>query len=223
MNRPILLLVLFAVSFANPFLEADEKETVSSTTEQQPLDDVSARRIIIQFTSPQSPKMSHEDRCLLARAYNELGENKKAFEALNPVPEEYLAANHKLGAKRIYYHNLVHNVEKSEYFVGYLAFVQRCIDKDYPGKRIWLLWKASILCRTSVRRTSDAKDEIPAFKIVDYNQYEQAYETLKQGLAVPSSKSDDIDIFGPLFPIEPMANHFPRMHKEPRFKRLLGI
>jgi tetratricopeptide (TPR) repeat protein len=185
---------------------------------QSPID-ASAKRMVLQFTHPNSPELSNDDRCLLAKAYNQLGENKKAFDAFLPIPEEYLSAKHKLGAKRIYYHNLVFNTEASEHFVGYLAFVQRCIDNEYANKRVWLIWKASILCRTSVKRTGESGSGNPRYQIVDRNQYEQAYEILKKALAIPPKKDVDIDMFEPRIDL---PNHFPVMHEEPRFERLFG-
>lgn len=139
-----------------------------------------ANRATAEFICHEPGALSNEELCDLAHVYNELHQDKKAFDTLSSVPESYLVKENKLGAKLIYYHNMLNEPNAATYHVGYLAFIQRCIDKNYGQRRIWLFCKASILCRTSVSSTEAGPEKDAQPDISDGNQYEYAFEILKQ-------------------------------------------
>lgn len=200
-----MIVMLFALDPSTSAVPIDSEET--------------ANRATAEFISHEPGALSNEELCDLAHVYNELHEDKKAFDTLNSVPESYLAKNNKLGAKFIYYHNMLNKPDAAAYHVGHLAFIQRCIDKHYGQRRIWLFYKASILCRTSVKSPEAGPEKDAQPVISDRNQYEYAFETLKQAAETRPVKG----ITGPNMST-PDSFHarewFPVMHKEARFEKV---
>ena len=164
-------------------------------------------------------KLSNEDLIRLALAYNELGDNTRSFDAINRVPESYLAEKGKLDIKNVALINVKSSLDDDKACLLHLAFLDRCIDRRYDNLGLWYFRKARLLCRMSVAKEFPNRNIIVEQRIIDREQYEYAYETLKRAFEAEPNllrlKSAVVDI---LF----IETSFPILSSEARFKKLMG-
>jgi hypothetical protein len=173
-----------------------------------------AEKVVTQLTKQDFAKLSNEDLTRLATAYNELDDPMRALAAINRIPESYLAEKGQLIDKAI----LLANVSSSPgadkvNLLKELAFLDRCIDRRYGNPGLWYWRKAKLLCGDSVFSLPNAEPSI-----VDREQFEHAYETLKRAfeaepnlLALASVRADR----------RCSPQDFPILNSEPRFKKLM--
>jgi hypothetical protein len=173
-----------------------------------------AEKVVAQLTNQDIAKLSKEELIRLATAYNELDDATRALDAINRIPESYLAEKGKLIDKAI----LLANVSSSPgadnvSLLKELAFLDRCIDRRRGNPGLWYWRKAKLLCRNSVLSLPNV-----APSIVDREQFEHAYETLKRAfevepnlLALDSVRADR----------RCSPQDFPILNSEPRFKKLM--
>jgi hypothetical protein len=179
-----------------------------------------AEKTVAQLTGQDFARLSSEDFIRLALAYNELGENPKALDAINRVPESYLARRGQLRLKAVCLHNVNSSARPGQAgLLKELAFYDRCIDRRYGNLGLWYWRKAKLLCRTSV--TVDLPTgglAKPQMRVVDREQYEYAYEMLERAFKVEPNllrlESVGVEAF--------WAGDFPMLSSEARFKKLMG-
>ena len=94
-----------------------------------------------------------------------------------------------------------------------LAFLDRCIDCRYPNPGLWYYLKARLLCRTSVSFLPNAEPSI-----VDREQFEYAFETLKRAFEVEPKL---LDVPWVRANRRHSPQDFPILRSEPRFKKLM--
>jgi tetratricopeptide (TPR) repeat protein len=165
-------------------------------------------------------KLSNEDLIRLALAYNELGDNTRCLDVINRVPESYLAEKGKLDLKATAFGNANSSLSDDKAFLlRWLAFLDRCIDRRYDNLGLWYWRKARLLCRTSVATEFHNRNLAVEQRIIDREQYEYAYETLKRAFEAEPNllrlKSAGVEF---LF----IQESFPILSSEARFKKLMG-
>jgi len=190
--------------------DTKREEAISRAAKEK----AAAEKVVAELTRQDSAKLSKEDLMSLATAYNELDDHTRALDAINRIPESYLAEKGKLINKAI----LLINVNSSPgadkvNLLKELAFLDRCIDRRYGNPGLWYWYKAKLLCGNSVLSLPNAEPSI-----VDREQFEYAYETLKRAfevepklLALPSVRADR----------RHSPQDFPILRSEPRFKKLM--
>lgn len=186
-----------------------------------------AERLVAELLARDFVMLSNTDRLWLCRAYNELGQHTDALRIVNSIPEEWLAKNNELDAKATCYHNVNYDGgtskdRPSSRFANELAFIQRCLDKGYGSRGVWLSRKAGLLCRTSAHYPVMPPDAArfggePFPVIHDREQYEDAFETLKKAFAA-EPRLIEIEAF--TFQFAPDAE-FPVLSQEDRFQDLM--
>jgi hypothetical protein len=165
-------------------------------------------------------KLSNEDLIRLALAYNELGDNPRCLDVINRVPESYLAEKGKLDIKAVAYSNANSSLgDDKAFLLRRLAFLDRCIDRRCDNLGLWYLRKATLLCQTSVATEFHNRTLTVEQRIIDREQYEYAYETLKRAFEAEPNllqlKSARVEV---LF----VQSSFPILSSEARFKKLMG-
>jgi tetratricopeptide (TPR) repeat protein len=178
-----------------------------------------AEKAVAELTQKDFGKLSHEEFIRLALAYNELGDKARSLEAINRVPESYLAKKGKLDLKAIAFHNVNCSLSGDKAsLLRELAFLDRCIDRRYDNLGLWYWRKAKLLCRTSVSTEIRTRPPGAEQRIIDREQYEYAYETLKKAFEVePNLQS--LDSVGAAFL---WSQDFPILSSEARFQKLMG-
>jgi hypothetical protein len=139
---------------------------------------------------------------------------------INLVPESYLAEKGNLDIKAVAFGNASSSLSDDKAFLlRWLAFLDRCIDRRYDNLGLWYLRKARLLCRTSVATEFHHRTLAVEQRIIDREQYEYAYETLKRAFEAEPNllrlKSAGVDF---LF----IETSFPILSSEARFKKLMG-
>src|SRR5262245_38227197 len=87
-----------------------------------------ARKLIKELTAAEKTTLTNDERLALARAYNEIGKDQEAVDAIIPIPEPWLNANNALKSKMAFYHNMLNEPNATKYYAGYLAFLDRCLE-----------------------------------------------------------------------------------------------
>jgi hypothetical protein len=94
-----------------------------------------------------------------------------------------------------------------------LGFLDRCIDRRYPNPGLWYYLKARLLCQTSVSSLPNAEPSV-----VDREQFEYAFETLKRAFEVEPKL---LDVPWVRANRRHSPQDFPILRSEPRFKELM--
>jgi tetratricopeptide (TPR) repeat protein len=177
-----------------------------------------AQKAVAELAQKDFGKLSHDEFIRLALAYNELGDNTRSLEAINQVPEAYLAKKGKLDLKAIAFHNVNFSLSGDKAsLLRELAFLDRCIDRRYDNLGLWYWRKAKLLCRTSVTTEFHNRPSGAELRVIDREQYEYAYEMLKKAFEVePNLLSLDSVAAEFLW-----SQDFPILSSEPRFKKLM--
>ena len=98
-------------------------------------------------------------------------------------------------------------------FLKELAFLDRCIDRRYGNPGLWYWRKAKLLCGNSVSSLPNVEPSI-----VDREQFEHAYETLKRAFEVEPKL---LDVPWVRANRRHSPQDFPILRSEPRFKKLM--
>lgn len=190
-----------------------------------------AEQAVAELTQKDLRQMTHEDYIRLFRAYNELGPALPALHAIKHVPEAYLAKHDQLGCKVTAFHNANFPYEFNGLVFFYdggpqipesvsqeLLFYDRCIDRCYGNIGEWYWRKARLLCRMSVRATYSQFSSSTLHEVVNREQFEVAFETLRLAFEVEpnllqlDSLQTDLMFSG---------SDFPLLKDEPRYKQLI--
>jgi hypothetical protein len=173
-----------------------------------------AEKVVADLARQDPAKLSKEDLVRLSLAYNELGDLTRALDAINQIPESYLAEKGKLIDKAIALANVNSRPGADKVnLLKELAFLDRCIDRRYPNPGLWYYLKARLLCRTSVSSLPNAEPSI-----VDREQFEYAFETLNRAFEVEPKL---LDVPWVRANRRHSPQDFPILRSEPRFKKLM--
>jgi hypothetical protein len=187
--------------------------------ERRAQEKAAAEKTVAHLTKQDFGKLSAGDFVRLALAYNELGDNPAALDAINRAPESYLAKHGRLDLKAVCLHNVNSSGTDRAGLLRELAFYDRCIDRHYGNVGLWHWRKASLLCRASVSvdlpRGALAR---PGPRVVDREQYEYAYETLERAFKAEPG----LLRLGTVGVEDFWASDFPLLSSEARFKKLMG-
>lgn len=154
----------------------------------------------------------------LAYAYNELGNNQLALDAICRVSDEVLAEKKQLDMKATCFHNASSGNDQSSR-LRELAFIDRCLDKKYGNQGVWLWRKASLVCQSSVDTRVLAGSVVgdnPG-RIIDREQYEYSFELLQRAFSVEPQLLT-LSGIGPEFT---RSQDFPLLSSEARFQELM--
>lgn len=212
-------MLLIPFLFSSLLLAADNEEDAKRKEylARREAEKAAAEAAVKELTVRDEEKMSADDYIRLAMAYNELGDNPKALEAILKVKDEVLAAKKSLESKAIYFHNVSHSdrgVKARE-----LAFIDRCLDRRWGNQGVWLWRKAKVICQTSVEPAVPTRgDQIggPA-RIIDREQFEYSFELLQQAFAAEPNLYHLAGVGHDFM----WPSDFPVLSEEPRFKEMM--
>jgi hypothetical protein len=211
---PILLLAIATTILADEDSPARKAKLARDAAEK-----AAAEKTIAELSQRNYGTLTSDEFIRLAYAYNHAGNNRLAMDAMNRVPDAYLAEKKELDFKATCFHN-VKSEDKGASRVRELAFIDRCLDKKWGNQGVWLWRKAKVLCQTSV--TTNLGPGFPGgggpqFTITDKEQYEYAFEVLKRAFEV-EPKLKDLDSVG----VDWLwSQDFPGLSSEQRFKDLM--
>jgi hypothetical protein len=156
-----------------------------------------AQRAIDELAKRQPSEMTPADYYRLFRAYNELGPGQAALEAINQIPEAYLAEHKLLDSKVTAFHNVNFSIDVSEpmfqlnippqvprSILQELLFYDRCLDRGYGNAGEWYWRKAKRLCRMSVWTSYSRFTNSTHSYVINREQYEYAFELVQRAFEV---------------------------------------
>jgi hypothetical protein len=164
--------------------------------------------------------LTPDENIRLSLAYNELGNNELALEAVCRVPDAVLAEKKQLELKAICFHNVHSSGGKQELNrLRELAFIDRCLDRGWGNQGVWLWRKAKVVCQASVAPAIPTRGDVigEEERILDREQYEYSFELLQQAFKVEPKLRELSDVSHDFM----WPGEFPLLHKEPRFLKLM--
>lgn len=220
------LLAILLMTCLAAVVRADDPER-EEYLRQRAAEKATAEAIVAELTR-EDRRNTPDDWLRLTRAYNELGDHAKCLEAIWHVPESYLAEHGELELKAVVYHNVNFGYANNPFFVGFLEqynrnqlwgqellFFDRCIDRGYVNKGVWLYRKAKLLCRSSVETYYFGSGR-PMHDVRDRERYEHAFALLERAFEVEPNL---LEIHAIQRDVE-FGNKFTLLETEPRFQRL---
>jgi len=213
-HRASLVFVVLAVSVSPAFSEedADEKAYLAKRAAKTAAAEQTVKDLTRNYAT-----LTADDWIRLAYAYNELGDNRLALNAICRVSDKVLAEKKQLDLKATCFHNVNYGQDKTNW-IRELAFIDRCLDKKYGNQGVWLWRKARDLCQSSVTRASIIGGELSSDVIIDREQYEYSFELLERAFAAQPDLIE-LDYVGVDFL---WGQDFPLLSDEPRFKELMN-
>jgi hypothetical protein len=185
----------------------------------KPLSTDAAKKIVADLTQRDFATLLPADFVLLCQAYNQLGDDLRAIDAINRVPEAYLAKKGHLDLKATVLHNVnFRSQRESASLLRELAFYDRCIDRGYANRGLWYWRKASLLCRTSVETAVRPGVDTGEPRVLDREQYEYAFEILKRAFETEPNLLNLDSVSAEFL----WSSSFPLLSTERRFKKLMG-
>ena len=212
----LLPVVFIAVSLSTALSEDDaaRKEYLANRAAEK----AAADHAVKEISARDYATVSADEFIRLAYAYNELGDNPLALDAVCRVSDEVLAEKKQLDLKAICFHNVSSGDDKTNR-IRELAFIDRCLDRKYENQGVWLWRKAKVICQSSVAHAIPTRgDQIGSeAHMIDREQYEYSFELLKRAFEV-EPKLYNLAGVGHEFM---WAGDFPQLSGEPRFKELM--
>src|SRR5436190_2119110 len=208
----IVFLFIVSISLADEDSPARKAKLARDAAEK-----AAAEKTIAELSQRNYGTLTSDEFIRLAYAYNHVTNNRLAMDAINRVPDAYLAEKKQLDFKATCFHN-VKSDDNGASRVRELAFIDRCLDKKWGNQGVWLWRKAKLLCQTSVTlNLGPGFANGPQFTISDKEQYEYSFEVLKRAFEV-EPKLKDLDSVG----VDWLwSQDFPGLSTEQRFKDLM--
>lgn len=214
-SRLAILAFLASVSMASDGDESDERKAYLA---KRAAEKAEAEQTVKELTVRDYATVSADEFIRLSRAYNELGDNRLALDAVCRVSDEVLAAKKQLDLKAICFHNVNSGDDKTN-LIRELAFIDRCLDRKYGNQGVWLWRKAKVICQSSsVPAVLTRGDLIGSeAQIIDREQYEYSFELLQRAFEVEPN----------LFHLAGVGHEFmwgqdfPLLSGEARFKEMM--
>ena len=212
-SLPVLLLAVFLSTAVSEDDAARQAYLAKRAAEK-----AAAEQAVKELTARDYATLSADEFIRLSYAYNELGDNPLALDAVCRVSDEVLAAKKQLDLKAICFHNVSSGDDKTSR-LRELAFIDRCLDRKYDNQGVWLWRKAKVICQSSISPAILTRgDRIGnEARIIDREQYEYSFELLKRAFEV-EPKLFHLAGVGHDFM---WGSDFPLLSGEPRFKELM--
>jgi hypothetical protein len=177
-----------------------------------------AERAVKELSARDYGTLTADEFIRLAYAYNELGDNLLALDAVCRVPDDVLAKKKQLDLKAICFHNVRSSEDMAAHFRE-LAFIDRCVDKKYDNQGVWLWRKASLLCQSSVSPAAlTIGDQIGSgARVIEREQFEYSFELLERAFQVEPKLWRQAGVAQEFM----WSQGFPLLCDEPRFKELM--
>jgi tetratricopeptide (TPR) repeat protein len=177
-----------------------------------------AEQTVKELTVRDYATVSADDFIRLALAYNELGDNRLALDAVSRVSDDVLAQKKQLDLKAICFHNVSSGDDKTAR-IRELAFIDRCLDRSYPNQGVWLWRKAKVVCQSSVSLAIHTRGDVigEEARVIDREQYEYAFELLERAFKTEPNLFNLAGVGHEFM----WGQDFPLLSKELRFKELM--
>jgi hypothetical protein len=216
MYRWILPLVVLTSLVSTTLAEDDEARKANLA--RRAAEKEAAEKAVKELSARNYGTLTADEFIRLAYAYNELGNNHLALDAICRVSDDVLAEKKQLDMKATCFHNANSGDDKSNR-LRELAFIDRCLDKKYGNQGVWLWRKARVVCQSSVDTRLFAGSVAGEHhgRILDREQYEYSFELLQRAFAV-EPKLLTLSGIGPEFT---RSQDFPLLSDEARFKELM--
>ena len=208
---PLAVLAAF-VSTAVAEDDADRKAYLAKRAAEK----AAAEMAVKELSARDYATLNADEFIRLTYAYNELGDNRLALDAVCRVSDDVLAVKKQLDLKATCFHNVNFGNDKSSR-VRELAFIDRCLDKKYGNQGVWLWRKAKLVCQASVAPAQLTLPDATEAHIIDREQYEYSFELLQRAFVV-EPKLLSLAGVGPEFT---WSQDFPLLCDEARFKELM--
>lgn len=218
MSRCLPSFLFLAFSLSAAFAEDEDSAERKAYLAKRAAEKGAAEKAVKELGARDYGTLAADEFIRLAYAYNELGDNRLALDAICRVPDEVLAEKKQLEMKSICFGNLSSGGDKSLQ-LRELAFIDRCLDKKYGKEGVWLWRKARLLCQASVAPAIPTRGDVIGHErsIIDRQQYEYSFELLQRAFAAEPKLLSLVEI-GPSFSRD---LDFPVLSDEARFKVLM--
>jgi len=211
-------MMILPLIFAANLFAADDDAKGKQYEAKRAAEKAAAELAVKELTVREQETLSPDDFIRLSMAYNELGDNRLALEAVCKVKDEVLAAKKQLDNKAVCFQNMSRGEDKM-IRIRELAFIDRCLDRRWGNQGVWLWRKSKVVCQSSVTLEIPTRgDQIgsPAH-IVDREQFEYSFELLKQAFEAEPNLYNLAGVGHDFM----WVSDFPLLNQESRFKELM--